>query len=104
MLKLIKHTGTCDHPDDPSLPFKLELSLRAPEFMNVAFVLLHGGTEDLVARSTTKEELTDWMASQGIETHPRLIRWALTGPDGFSQSGGESSRSQKVGLSAGSGT
>ena len=89
MMKLIKHTGTCDHPDDPSLPFKLELSLRAPEFMQVAFVMMHGGTEELVARSSTKEELQDWMKDQDIQTHPRLIRWALTGPDGFRQAGGE---------------
>ena len=63
-VKLIKHTGGTDLPDDPSLPFKLEMVLRAPEFMVVAWVYLHGGTEEIVARGETLEELTAWMVGK----------------------------------------
>ena len=87
MLKVIKLTGQCNEPDDPTLPFKLELSLRAPGFMEVAFVLMHGGSEDLVVRATTDKELTEFMAQQHLETHPRLTRWSITGPEGVVSSG-----------------
>lgn len=81
MLKLIKHTGECDHPDDPSLPFKLELVMRPPKFMVVTFVAMHGGTEDVVARAETFNELVDWMKLHGLDTHPRLKRWRIVEGD-----------------------
>lgn len=81
-VKIIKVTGQHMQPDDPSLPFKLELSLRPPEFMIVAFVLLHGGTEDVVARAATLGDLTEWMDENKLKTHIRLSRYTITDGDG----------------------
>ncbi len=78
MIKLIKHTGEADHPDDESLPIKLEMYLRAPEFMSVAFVFLYGGSEHVVARAETVEELDAWMLDKGLTGHPRLSRYRIT--------------------------
>jgi len=82
-VKLILHTGECQHADDPSRPYRLELVMRPPEFMIVAFVGIHGGTEDVVARGDTAQELVDWMTEKGLTDHPRLIRWKITGPSNF---------------------
>lgn len=81
MIKLIKHTGECALPDDPSLPFRLDLVLRAPS-ADVAFMLFHGGTEDVVARADSAEELIEWMHENGLRDHPRLIRFSITDPEG----------------------
>lgn len=78
MIKLIKHTGECDYPDDESLPIKLELYLRAPEFMAIAFIMIHGGSEVVVARAETVDEIDQWMKDHRLETHPRLSRFRVT--------------------------
>lgn len=81
-VKLILHTGECERPDDPTMPFRLDLSMRHPEFMIVASVCMHGGSERVVARADTANELTDWMRTHGLDRHLRLNRWTITGPDG----------------------
>jgi len=81
-VKLIKHTGESDHEDDPSLPFKLEMVLRAPEFMTIGWIGIYGGTEEIIARGSTVEELTSWMDEHGLKTHSRLSRYSITGSDG----------------------
>lgn len=81
-VKLIKHTGESDHPDDPSLPFKLELVMRAPEFMVIAWIGLYGGSEEVVARGDTLEELTAWMEEHGLKDHIRLSRYSITDAEG----------------------
>jgi hypothetical protein len=78
MIKLIHHTGECDHPDEETLPVKLEMYLRAPEFMIVAFVGLYGGSECVVARAETVPEIERWMAEKGLSGHPRLSRFRIT--------------------------
>ena len=78
MVKLIKHTGECDHPDDPTLPYKLVLVMRPPEMGIVAFVGLFGGVEEVVARAETHEELSAWMSQHGLGDHPRLIRFSIS--------------------------
>jgi hypothetical protein len=87
VLEVIKLTGQLNKPDNPTLPFKLEVTLRAPEFMNVAFILMHGGSEELVVRATTAEELTEFTGQQHFDTHVRLTRWSITGPEGVVSSG-----------------
>lgn len=83
-IKLINHNaGQVNEPDDPSFPFKLEVSFRPPEFMTVAFIGMHGGTEEIVARGMNKEVLQHAVRENGFRTHPRLIRLTLTGPDGI---------------------
>jgi hypothetical protein len=81
-VKLIKHTSECDHEDDPSIPFKLEMVMRPPEFMEFTFFALYGSTEDIVARGDTLEELNSWMETNHLKTHSRLTRYAITDADG----------------------
>lgn len=77
MVKLIKHTGECDLPDDDTLPVKLEMFLRPPSFMSVAFAYLYGGSEEVVARAENVSELEAWMKDRDLETHPRLSRFRI---------------------------
>lgn len=84
-LKLIRVTGQVNTPDDLSFPFKLEVNLSPPEFMSMTFVMLYGGSEDVVVRAMTKEALDTFIDEKGLRTHPRLRRIVITGPDGFRQ-------------------
>jgi hypothetical protein len=83
-LKLIKHNvAGVNQPDDPSFPYKLEINCSPPEFMIVTFVSLHGGSEEVVVRSKTRESLDKFVEVNGFKTHPRLRRLTITGPDGL---------------------
>lgn len=88
-LKLISQTGGESNPDDPSFPFKLEANFRPPEFMNVAFAMLFGGSEEIIVRGMTKEALDVFVVLNGIRTHPRLRWFEITGPDGVVERHGE---------------
>jgi hypothetical protein len=81
-VKLIKHTSECDYPDDPSIPFKLEMDLQPPEFMGITWLALYGGSEYIVARGDTAEELVAWMEEKGLKPHPRLRRYSITDSEG----------------------
>ncbi|MCK9567553.1 hypothetical protein M0R72_01225 [Candidatus Pacearchaeota archaeon] len=81
-VKLIRHTSECDHSDDPIMPFKLEMVLKVPEFMEVTWVCLYGGTEEIVARGDSVEELHAWMEEHSLKTHPRMSRYAIANNDG----------------------
>jgi len=78
VVKLIKHTGECKHPDDTSLPFKLHLVMRPPEFMIVTFVMLYGGSEEVVVRGRTLEAISGWLDRSELRTHSRLLRYTIT--------------------------
>jgi hypothetical protein len=78
VIKLIHHTGECDHPDDTSLPVRLDMYLRTPSFMSVAFVCLYGGSERVVARAENVPELEQWMLEKGLTDHSRLSRFQIT--------------------------
>lgn len=85
-LKLIKHNACrVDLPDDPSYPFKLEMSLRPPELMIVAFVGLCGGSEEIVVRGKTLDALNKFIESNGFRRHPRLRHLTISGPDGIAE-------------------
>ena len=81
-VKVISATGRPDKPDDPSMPYKLEMSLSPPEFMQVTFVLLYGGSEDVVIRATSRRAIERLITKNDYRTHPRLRRLTLTGPQG----------------------
>ena len=82
-LKVIRFTtGRVNEPDDPSLPYKLEAAFRPPEFMQVTFVLMYGGIEEIVVRSETLEGLVELVRQNEWRTHPRLRRLVVTGPEG----------------------
>lgn len=83
-IKLIRHNaGNVDIPDDLSFPFKLQLSFSPPQFMIVAFVCLHGGSEEIVVRGMTKEALDEFITMNNFRRHPRLRNLTITGPDGI---------------------
>lgn len=82
-IKLIRHTGSIrDCPDDPSIPFKLEVNLRPPEFMEMAFIGLYGGSEEIIVRGETKEALDKFIEINRLREHCRLRYLTITGPDG----------------------
>ena len=82
-LKLIHHNaGGVNVPDDPSFPFKLEGNFSPPEFMSVVFVLMHGGSEEMVVRGMTKEALYKLIEQNDLRIHPRLRCLTITGPEG----------------------
>jgi hypothetical protein len=83
-IKLICHNANrVNVPDDPSFPFKLEASFRPPEFMMMAFIGLVGGSEEVVIRGMTKEDLDEFVELNNLRTHPRLLHITITGPDGI---------------------
>ncbi len=80
--KLIRHnTGGVNKPDDPTMPFKLEASFRPPEFMQVAFVGLCGSSEEIVVRGETREALDEFVEANNLNSHPRLLKLNITGPE-----------------------
>lgn len=85
-LKLVSHNAARYHnaeaDKDPAYPFRLEVVLRAPSFMEMAFVFTVGATEELVVRSKTMEGLEPFIVDQNFRKHPRLIRMVVTGPEG----------------------
>ncbi len=82
-LKTIKcNSHNIDNPDDPSMPYKLEMRLSPPDFMAFTFVCLYGGTEILVIRSETEEEINQFVADKNYEHHPRLISLKISDPAG----------------------
>jgi hypothetical protein len=63
--------------DDPALPFRMDINLRPPDFMNVAFVMLYGGSEEVSFIGSTIEELREVAKDDetgNVEQHLRL-RW-----------------------------
>lgn len=86
-ITVIKYPGAnINRPDDPSIPFKLEINLSPPDFMRVAWVMLHGGSEEMIVRATTREVLEAFVETNAeIKTHPRLRYMRLYGPEGLIQ-------------------
>ena len=82
-IKLIKFNSShINKPDDPTFPYKLEVSLRPPGFMDLTFAFLLGGSEELVVRGMTLEVLEEFITENKFRTHPRLRRLVITGPGG----------------------
>jgi hypothetical protein len=82
-IKLIKlNSSGINEPDDPTYPWKLEISFSPPEFLIIAFIGLFGGSEELVVRGMTREALEELLESEGYRHHPRLRKITITGPDG----------------------
>lgn len=82
-LKIIYYPqGRVSVPDDPSLPFLLEVELRSPELMSVAYAMLYGGSERLAVRGRTRAVIDEVCAKLELQGHPRLRSARVTGPDG----------------------
>jgi len=82
-IKIIRHLPSgIDVADDPSLAFLVEVNLRPPGIMSVAFAMRCGGSEHLVARCATRAAVDRFFDRTAFRDHPRL-RWIkVTGPDG----------------------
>jgi hypothetical protein len=84
-LKLIRLNSAGIHePDDPNalgFPYKLEVNLSPPELMQVAFIMLHGGSEVMIVRGKTRETIDPFIDRNALRRHPRLRRMTITGPD-----------------------
>lgn len=82
-LKLIQlNSARVNEPDDPSYPYKLVVNLSPPELMQITFIMLHGGSEELIVRAKTREAIDRFVAQNDLPRHPRLRRMTITGPDG----------------------
>ena len=82
-VKVISHNASgYVVPDDPSMPYKLEAALSAPQFMQVAFIFMVGPQEKLVIRAASLDALRKFWHDNGLYGHPRLLKCSVTGPDG----------------------
>ena len=81
-LKLIRHTGGENNPDDPSYPYKLEVMLRTPEFMEFTFIAAFGPGEEIAVLGMTEEAINEFIAANRFKSHPRFRSLTITGPQG----------------------
>lgn len=85
-LKLIRlNSLRINEPDDPSYPYKLEVNLSPPELMQVTFIMLHGGSEEMVVRAMTRDAIDQFIEVNNLRHHPRLRRMIITGPEESSE-------------------
>src|SRR4029077_7558214 len=74
-----------DEPDAPyesTYPYKLTAHLSPPDFMQVTFIMLHGGSEELIIRGRTREALDRFITRNNLKQNPRLRGMMITGPNG----------------------
>ena len=82
-VEVIEHAPSrIDKQQDRSHPYKMVLDLRPPEFMQVTFAMMHGGTERLVVQGKTHAAINQFLDRNSLRKHPRLIRLVVTGPQG----------------------
>lgn len=81
-LKLFKKTGCIDIAEDASYPFRLEVVFSPPEFMQVAFITLYGGSEVVVVRGMTLEAIDQFILLNNFDRHERFRRLSVSGPSG----------------------
>lgn len=82
-VRFVSATGSQSYDDDPSMPFHVEVNLRPPEFMQVTFVLLHGGSERIIVRAESLAWAEDFVKRNDLESHPRWRHTCITGPNGL---------------------
>jgi hypothetical protein len=68
--------------NEPDYPYKLEVNLRPPEFMQVTFVMLYGGSEVMVVRGMTREAIEKFVDQNDLRRHPRLRRMTISDSNG----------------------
>lgn len=88
-LKLIRlPSAGINDPDAPhasTYPYKLTVHLSPPDFMQVTFILLHGGSENLIVRSKTRGAIDRFIAQHNFKHHPRLRGMMITDPNGVTE-------------------
>jgi len=68
-----------------SHPHKLTVNLRPPDFMQVTFICLYGGSEELIVRATTRAALDRFISQNNLTQEPRLRSLVITGPEGVTE-------------------
>lgn len=82
-LRLVRHVGAgIRQPQDPTYPFMLTINRSPPEFMDLAFIMLNGGSEIIEVQGMTEEALQEFITVNNFRTHPRLRHITLVGPGG----------------------
>lgn len=85
-LKLIRlNSARINEPDvdyATDYPYKLYVNLSPPELMQVTFIMLHGGSEEMVVRGKSHEALDRFVALNHLGNHPRLRWMTIESPDG----------------------
>jgi hypothetical protein len=71
--------------DDTGYPYRLEVNLSPPQLMEVAFIMLHGGSEEIVVRAKTRAAIDTFIAKNDFSKHPRFRWMTITGPDGLKE-------------------
>ena len=72
-VRLVYATGQCVRkPDDFKFPFVLYLNCRPPDFMELAFIAMHGGSEEVIVEGESESALMELVRLNEWETHPRL--------------------------------
>jgi hypothetical protein len=83
-LRVIYQTGQRNPRLDESpdmFPFRIEMNFSPPQFMEVAFIMLHGGSEEIIIRATSLEAIHKLIDTNDIRTHPRLRYLKITEGD-----------------------
>lgn len=70
--EVIESNGRASLPVRPDWRWHLYANLSPPEFMQVAFILIHGGSETFLIQAPTRESLDAVFAE--LANHPRLRR------------------------------
>ena len=76
------HLVSDEGPVKATHPWRLYVNLRPPEFMEIAFICLYGGSEEVVGRGVTRKVLEKFLDEHDIRTHPRLRYYRITDPEG----------------------
>jgi hypothetical protein len=83
-VRLIRHNARgVSQPEDRTFPFRMKAIFRPPEFMQVAFTMIHGGSECLEFQGMTVEDLVKLADREGFSTHPRLTRIEISDSGGI---------------------
>jgi hypothetical protein len=76
-------TNKIDREFDPKkFPWELKFDLQPPEFMNIAFIMAYGGSQNFVVRGKSREALMRLVRVLGIFKRTDLMEMKITDPNG----------------------
>jgi hypothetical protein len=88
-ITVIHHTGARQDREETRAKMRehaeeiqLTLNLRPPEFMAMAFIMMCGGSEELILASKDPRELVAAILHHQWDNHPRLRWMKMVEPDG----------------------
>jgi hypothetical protein len=81
-VQVIYQTGQFEIPRNPSYKWTLEVRLTPPQFLGLAFRLIHGDESAIVVEGRSEKALVKFADRHGLTHHPRLRKLIISGPDG----------------------